>query len=118
MVYAVQADLNFRTVARRDAAQTAVESHLGTKPVWGSGERTRAVAAGAVRPGKTRANPSLIVGARFINQADADAFYNNADTYFGTGTNGPQSGSRLKQHPCSHDDPNPQPCVDTRVRVW
>ena len=113
MVYAVQADLNFRTVARRDTVKANVESHFGSKTTWGPTEKTRALEAGG-----GRTNPSLILGVRFTSQADADAFYNNADTYFGTGTSGPQAGSTLKQHPCSHDEPNPQRCVDTRVRSW
>lgn len=62
-------------------------------------------------------DPALMVEVRFANQADADSFYNQADSFMGTGINGPVTGSTLTQHNCSHDQPG-QPCTNLRERAW
>ena len=109
MVYAVQAYLGFRNAARRDGVLGNINTKFSTTAQYGNP---------VAEPITTRAgDPGVIVECRFVNQADQQQFWAEADAAFGTGVNGPVTGSRMWMHDCPHDQ-GQGACVIGTERNW
>lgn len=111
MVYAIQAEVYFRNTARRDAALANINAKFSSSEMWGN---PRAVAI----THRDTADPGIRIVGRFANQADQAAAWADLDAAFGTGVNGPVSGSRAWIHDCPHDEPEHGPCVISSERTW
>lgn len=106
-VFAIIVEAYWRNAARRDNALSALNTRFQL-PQWGSPE---------ARPLTARnGDPGLLAISRFVSEADRDALWADLDQAFGTGVNGPVSGSIARRHRCGHPDGNP--CMDEEVRVF
>ena len=110
MVYAIHLYLGFRNTARRDAVASNIQAKL-TAPKYGQLE----VTSTTLRPG---GDPALSISAFFINAPDRDTLWDEIDATFGTGVNGPVTGSRAWKHDCLHDMERGDVCVIGTERVW
>ena len=94
MKYALQADLSFNTVLKRDAVYTKIETFLSGKPVWGHTSLTKVP------------DSSISIEVRFEQRPDLDNIFDLVKTELNklTGVT-----ATFSKHACSHDEGN-QPC--------
>jgi hypothetical protein len=97
MDFPVYADVAFNNTSRRDSVVGNVQTRLEADPTVTS----FMVSTGFSHPAH---DPSMFVVARFTNAADQLALYTDAQAAFGTGVNGPVSGSKIWMHVCRHDE--------------
>ena len=109
MVYAIQGDVFFRNASRRNNALNQINTRFSASAQYGNP---------VARPITNRAGQlGVYFIARFLSKADRDAMFAQLDAAFGTGTNGPVTGSKVEWHDCTHAD-NGGPCVVGGTRVW
>jgi hypothetical protein len=102
-VYAITGLLPFQSAGRRDTvlarAQQWLDTHPGLWDAW-------TLAASVAKDGSA----AIAFELRFTSQADRDGML--ADLVaFATGPRAPLAGSSLTPHTCTHDEPDPAPCV-------
>lgn len=96
MVFAVQASVGFRNVARRDTVMGNVQTRLAQNVPWGET---------VLKPYTSMTgDASLSITVRFFTKAEQDSFWADVQAAFGSGLNGPVSGSRMWRHDCPHDE--------------
>jgi hypothetical protein len=103
MVYCVQAQLAFRSAARRDQISQNIQTRLAQTTPWGEVIRTDYV--------NENGDPAVALEVRFNTRVEQEAFWNDALAAVGTGINGPVTGSELTRHDCPHDESQPAGCV-------
>lgn len=96
MVYAVQAIVGFRNSARRDTVMGNVQTRLQQNVPWG----VTTVRTTQLRPS---GDPAFYAEVRFNTKAEQDAFWADLIAAFGSGVNGPTTGSEWWRHDCGHD---------------
>lgn len=109
MVYAIQAELAFSTAGRRDQVLADLTSQLTSHARW--------VGSTVIASPVTAGPNGLVLDVRFITQASQSSIQARIDT-FATGPRLPLTGSFLRTHDCTHDSPNPEPCVGLMQRDW
>jgi hypothetical protein len=110
MLWAIQAELYFPTATRRDNVLGIIQTALQNRP-----ERYGVTTLLVNDSPETPPN-GLVLAARFINQADADAQWLDLTTL--SGPRSPDPGSTAARHDCTHDVPNGGPCVVTATFAW
>lgn len=109
MVYCLQADLAFSTVARRDAVLADMQTQAAAHPKWGD----VSIVATTWETGEA----AISVDVRFVTVVSQVAIMNRIEQ-FATGQRTPLAGSWYQLHPCPHDQQPPEPCVPEPRRVW
>jgi hypothetical protein len=112
MVYAIQLYLGFRSTARRDTTAGNIATKFGASALYEQPQ------VDSVDHLWHATDPALIVTARFLTAADRDDMWTQIDTYLGTGTNGPVTGSRGWIHDCTADELGGGSCAINSERVW
>jgi hypothetical protein len=110
VVYAIQAQLGFRNTARRDLISGNIQTYIASKTTWGSVRRQDYTTLVG--------DPAVSLEVRFTTQAEQNQAWTDIQGFVGTGINGPVTGSTIRRHNCTHDEPRPELCVVAERRDY
>lgn len=101
MVYSLQIQIPFGTVARRDTAITELQTEITARARWG---------AESISPTISEAgDPTVLADLRFVSEGDNDAVEQYLRNRL-TGARTPRDGAWIQVHRCRHDESGPVPC--------
>jgi hypothetical protein len=110
VVYAIQAQLAFRNVSRRNTISGNIQTYIASKTTWGPVSRVDSTTL--------TGDPAVFLEVRFTTQAERDQAWADIQGFVGTGINGPVTGSAIYRHDCPHDEARPVLCVVSERRDW
>jgi hypothetical protein len=105
MIFALQLQIPFGTVARRDTAITELQDQITTRSRWGA-ELIRGFTV------EDTGDPAVLADLRFVSEGDNDAIEQWLRNRL-TGVRTPRNGAWIQVHRCNHDEDN-TPCVIQR----
>lgn len=101
MVFSLQLQIPFGTVARRNTAITELQTEIATRSRWG---------VESIAPITSEAgDPVVLADLRFVSEGDNDIVEQWLRNRL-TGVRTPRDGAWIQVHRCPHDESDPNPC--------